>query len=75
MDEGALYFSTKDNKAVITRGDRPDLQMSALSTETACLIMTKGIKPIEYVEYAAQEEGVSIVVVDKDTISTLESLN
>ena len=75
MDEGALYFSTKDNKAVITRGDRPDLQMSALSTETACLIMTKGIKPIEYVEYEAQEEGVSIVVVDKDTISTMESLN
>lgn len=75
MDEGALYFGTKDNKVVITRGDRPDLQMSALSTQTSCLIMTKGINPIEYVKYEAQEEGVSIIVVDKDTINTMESLN
>ncbi|MAO89328.1 MAG: hypothetical protein CL880_02180 [Dehalococcoidia bacterium] len=75
MDDGSLYFSTKDNKAVITRGDRPDLQMSALNTKTACLIMTKGINPIEYVEYEAQEEGVSIVVVDKDTLNTMESLD
>ena len=75
MDDASLYFATKDNKAVITRGDRPDLQMSALNTKTSCLIMTKGINPIEYVEYEAQEEGVSIVVVDKDTISTMESLD
>lgn len=75
MDDGSLYFATKENKAVITRGDRPDLQMSALSTKTSCLIMTKGIKPIEYVEYEAQEEGVSIVVVDTDTLNTMESLN
>ena len=75
MDDASLYFATKDNKAVITRGDRPDLQMSALSTKTSCLIMTKGINPIEYVEYEAQEEGVSIVVVGKDTISTMESLD
>jgi len=75
MDEGSLYFATKESKAVITRGDRPDLQMSALNTKTSCLIMTKGINPIEYVEYEAQEEGVSIIVVDTDTLNTMESLD
>lgn len=74
MDESSIYFATKDNKAVITRGDRPDLQMSALTTDTTCIIMTKAIDPIEYVEYEAQNEGVPIIVVDTDTIKTMESL-
>ena len=49
MDEGSLYFATKES--------------------------TKGINPIEYVQYEAQEEGVSIIVVDTDTLNTMESLD
>ena len=74
MDEGALYFSTRDRKAVLIRGDRPDIQMSALSTPTSVLVLTGGIEPIEYVLYEAGEEEVALVVVDQGTVEAMESL-
>ncbi len=74
MDEGSRYFETRTDKAVVIRGDRPDLQMSALSTPTKALVLTSGIEPIEYVLYEAQEEETCLVVVDQDTISTMEAL-
>ncbi len=74
MDEGTRYFETRTDKAVVIRGDRPDLQMSALATPTKALVLTNGIEPIEYVLYEAQEEETCLVVVDQDTISTMEAL-
>jgi BioD-like phosphotransacetylase family protein len=74
MDPGELYFGSRDDKAVIVRGDRPDLQMSALGTPTACMVLTKGIDAIEYVKYEAEQEEVSIVVVPTDTLGTMDSL-
>ena len=77
LDWGVLYFERHLNKAVIVRGDRPDIQMAALQTETSCLILTGGHDPIQYVEYEAQEEEVPIIKVDSDTLNTtiaLESL-
>ena len=74
MDPGELYFGSREDKAVIVRGDRPDLQMSALGTPTACMVLTKGIDPIEYVTYEAEQEEVSIMVVPTDTLATMDSL-
>jgi BioD-like phosphotransacetylase family protein len=75
MDPGEYYFGIHESKAVIVRGDRPDLQMAALKTSTACLVMTKGIEPIEYVQYEAREEEVPVIVVETDTLGTMEALN
>ncbi len=74
MDPGEYSFSTKGKKAVIVRGDRPDVQMSALGTDMECFILTNGLEPIEYVKYEADEEEVSIVIVDSDTIQTMENI-
>ncbi|MQF98335.1 MAG: phosphotransacetylase family protein [SAR202 cluster bacterium] len=77
LDWGVLYFERHLNKAVIVRGDRPDIQMAALQTDTSCLVLTGGHDPIQYVEYEAQEEEVPIIKVEGDTINTtmvLESL-
>ena len=74
LDEGALYFSTREDKAVIVRGDRPDLQMSALTTPTRCLVLTRGITPIEYVAYEAEQEGTALLLVQQDTLATMEAL-
>jgi BioD-like phosphotransacetylase family protein len=74
MDPGELYFSTRENKAVIIRGDRPDIQMAALPTPTACMLLTQGIEPIEYVINEAELEMVPIVVVQSDTLTTMASL-
>ncbi len=74
MDEGALYFSTRDDKAVLIRGDRPDLQMSALSTPTRALVLTTGTEPIEYVLHEAGEEGAALIVVEQGTVEAMEAL-
>ena len=75
MDPAELYFGTKNNKAVIVRGDRPDVQLAALNTSTACLVLTNGIEPIEYVKYEAELEKTSIIVVETNTLQTMEILN
>ena len=74
MDPGEYVFSTKSDKCVVVRGDRPDVQMSALQTDVSCFIMTNGIDPIEYVQYESQEEKVPIIVVEKDTLQTMDDV-
>jgi hypothetical protein len=74
VDSGLDYFRRKANKAVITRGDRPDLQMAALETSTKCLILTGAIRPMPIVLHRAIEKGVPIIVVEEDTISTLRRI-
>lgn len=77
LDPGETYFATRDNRAAIVRGDRPDLQMSALGApgNTACLIATGGIQPIEYVRYEAEQEETPIIIVQTDTLDTMDALN
>ncbi|MCH8205813.1 MAG: phosphotransacetylase family protein [Chloroflexi bacterium] len=74
MDPGEYYFRERENKAVIGRGDRPDIHMSALATPTACMVLTKGIEPIEYVKYEAEQEEVSVMVVETDTLETMDAV-
>ena len=75
LDEGAIYFGTRSDKAVIIRGDRPDLAMSALATPTKVLVLTKGVDPIEYVNYEAAEEGTALLVVEHDTLATMDAVS
>ena len=74
LDSGEAYFRLRENKAVIVRGDRPDIQMAALMTPTACMVLTQGIEPIEYVQYEAELEEVPLIVVESDTLATMASL-
>jgi BioD-like phosphotransacetylase family protein len=74
MDSGTLYFSLHRSKAVVVRGDRPDIQMAALATPTACMVLTMGIPPIEYVLNEAELEEVPLIVVDPGTIETMDAL-
>ncbi len=74
MDPGEHIFSKQDKKAVVVRGDRPDVQMSALDTNMECFIMTGGFEPIEYVRYEAEEEEVSIIIVNLDTLDTMDKI-
>ena len=75
MDRGDTYFGRLENKAVVVRGDRPDIQLAALATPTTCLVLTGGHQPIQYVYYRAQEQGVPLLVVESDTISTAHALD
>ena len=75
MDPGELYFGIRNRKAAIVRGDRPDLQFAAINTNPACLVLTKGVEPIEYVRYEAEQEEVPVMVVGTDTLTTMDALD
>ena len=75
MDSGAIYFGRKESKAVIVRGDRPDIQLAALSAPTACLVLTGGHEPIQYVYHQAEQQDVPLLVVEQDTLSTAQALD
>jgi len=75
MDPGELYFGLRESKAVIVRGDRPDIQMPALNTNMSCMVLTGGFEPIEYVKYEAEQEEVAVMVVQTDTLTTMAAVN
>ena len=75
MDAGEVHFGLRNDKAVIVRGDRPDIQMAALGTSTSCLVLTGDIEPIEYVLNEARESETPIITVATDTLSTMENIS
>lgn len=61
-------------KAIITGGDRSDIQMAALSTDTSCLVLTGGLYPAGMVVSRAFEKGVPILVTMHDTLEATERM-
>jgi len=74
VDPGADYFARKANKAVITGGERPDIQLAALATSTKCLILSDGKAPIPQVLHWAEDKGTSILSVKQDIPSIVASI-
>jgi len=74
--EGALkYFRAQANKAVITGGDRPDIQLAALETPTKLIILTGDMYPDSSVISAAQSKNVPIMVVPNDTMTVVNKMD
>lgn len=71
VDPGKDYFARKENKVVISRGERPDMHLAALATSTRGLILTGNKTTIPQVLFAAEEKGVPILSTAKDTLSTI----
>ena len=74
MDSGITYFGRFPNQAVITRAERPDIQMSCLMTDTRCLILTGGSEPTEYVKAEALQREVPLILVEASTLETADTL-
>lgn len=62
------------NKAVITGGDRADLQIAALETNSVCLILTGNLYPNSVIIGKAEEKNIPIIVVKYDTFTTVQIL-
>ncbi len=68
--ESALsYLRRYANKAIITGGDRVDMQLAALETSTSCLILTGGIYPSPQVIAKAEKLNIPVMLVSEDTFS------
>jgi BioD-like phosphotransacetylase family protein len=74
LDGGIHYYGDTDRKVVITRWDRPDLQMPALNTGCQGLILTNGGHPIPYVWNRIQELQVPVALVQSGTVAIATSL-
>ena len=74
VDSGIDYFSRRENKVVIVGGNRPDLQLPALETSTACLVCTGNVQPNDTVVTLAQVKEIPILVALDDTLSAVEHI-
>ncbi|MFQ5957323.1 MAG: DRTGG domain-containing protein [Candidatus Brocadiales bacterium] len=72
MESALKYFRRVSNKAVVTGGDRSDIQLAALETPTKCLILTGGFYPNDAILSKAKDTGTPVVVVKKDTAWAVE---
>ncbi len=75
LDWGPFYFGSQENVGVVVRGDRPDIQLAALQTDTVrAMVLTKGARPVEYVIYEAGQREVPLVMTDGSTEETTAKL-
>ncbi|NOZ27142.1 MAG: phosphotransacetylase family protein [Chloroflexi bacterium] len=72
VDSALSYFRRTPNKAVITGGDRADIQLAALETSTRCLILTGNIMPNPMILTRAEELGVPVLLCQQDTLTAVE---
>jgi hypothetical protein len=73
--ESALpRFRRQVNKAVVTGGDRADIQAAALETSTTVLVLTGNLQPSPAVLKMAEERGVAVLLVRQTTIAAVEAI-
>jgi BioD-like phosphotransacetylase family protein len=74
VDSALTYLRRKPNKALITGGDRADLQAAALETGTKCLVLTGNIRPGPRILAQAEDRNVPIILTRTDTMTAIERI-
>ncbi|MEA5569596.1 phosphotransacetylase family protein [Calothrix sp. UHCC 0171] len=72
VNSAVKYFRKRRNMAVVTGGDRVEIQQAALETSTQCLILTGQLPPPHFILTRAEELEIPIISVDLDTLTTVE---
>ncbi|NEQ95596.1 MAG: phosphotransacetylase family protein [Cyanothece sp. SIO2G6] len=75
VNSALKYFRKAHNMAVVTGGDRTDLQLAALETSTHCLILTGQLPPMDTVRHRAEDLEIPVLSVDLDTLTTVEVID
>lgn len=75
VNSALKYFRKARNMAVVTGGDRTDIQLAALETSTQCLILTGQIPPSPTIVSRAEDLEIPILSVDLDTLTTVEIID
>ncbi len=60
---------------MVAAGDRPDIHMPALATDTSCIVLTEGSDPDPTVFKNADEQGVPLLQVTPGTLPTLDRIS
>ena len=64
----------KDGKLVITGGDRTDLVLASIESNTAGIILTNNVLPPSNIVSKAQERGIPLLLVPFDTYQTASQI-
>nr|WP_238718103.1 phosphotransacetylase family protein [Petrachloros mirabilis] len=72
VNSALKYFRKGRNMAVVTGGDRTDIQLAALESSTHCLILTGHFSPNSMVLTRADDLEIPVLGVDLDTLTTVE---
>ncbi|ASC69720.1 Phosphate acetyltransferase [Halomicronema hongdechloris C2206] len=75
VNSALRYFRKRINMAVVTGGDRTDIQLAALETSTHCLVLTGHMSPSEAILARAKDLEIPILSVDFDTLTTVEQID
>ncbi|MEM7554105.1 MAG: phosphotransacetylase family protein [Cyanobacteria bacterium P01_A01_bin.84] len=75
VNSAVKYFRNRRNMAVVTGGDRVDIQQAALESSAQCLILTGKLPPASFILNRAEELEVPILSVDLDTLTTVEIID
>lgn len=74
LDKSYEYFKKTKNKIVIVGGDRADVQLAALETDTAAVVLTGGLFPNDIILGKADEMDIPLIRVKGDTFKVVEKL-
>ena len=76
VNSAIKYFQNARNSAIVTGGDRADIQLAALETATHCLILTgHRLTPPAMVLNRAEEVEIPVLSVELDTLTTIERID
>ena len=75
MDNGPTYYGRYANQAVITRAQRPDIQLASMLAETRCLLLTGPGEAANYIRAEALERDIPLLQVSTSTIETADALD
>lgn len=74
-DAALRYFRRAKDAAVVTGGDRSEIHTAALEAPgVKCLVLTGGFRPSGAVIGTAEERGIPILLVQSDTLTTIERM-
>jgi len=74
MDSGPTYFDRYPHQAVITRVERPDIQMASMCEKTCCIVLTGPGEPTDYIKSEALKRDVPLIQVRTNTLDTADAL-
>lgn len=73
-DSAIKVFRRKHNRAVITGGDRADLQMAALEARMRCIILSGNLYPTAPILGRAEELGIPVILSVDDTTTVVDRM-
>ncbi len=73
-DSAIKVFRRKHNRAVITGGDRTDLQMAALEARMRIIVLSGNLHPPAPVLGRAEELGVPVILTSDDTTTLVDRM-